>query len=206
LKRALDVALSAFLLIVLSPILLLLALAIRIDSPGPALFWQIRIGREKRPFTIVKFRTMADRGNRVIDQLAEPVVGTASAMRVTRVGSLLRRLSLDELPQLWNVLLGEMSLVGPRPIIPEQLLAIPEEYEIRFAVRPGLTGLSQVRGRRRLDWMDQLKTDVEYVRTRSAGLDLRIILLTAGVVFSGDGVYDPHAKNGRNYLRGGGKS
>jgi lipopolysaccharide/colanic/teichoic acid biosynthesis glycosyltransferase len=118
----------------------------------------------------------------------------------------LRRLSLDELPQLWNVLLGEMSLVGPRPIIPEQLLAIPEEYEIRFAVRPGLTGLSQVRGRRRLDWMDQLKTDVEYVRTRSAGLDLRIILLTAGVVFSGDGVYDPNAKNWRNYLRGGGKS
>ena len=205
-KRALDVALSAFLLIVLSPILLLLALAIRIDSPGPALFWQTRIGREKRPFTIVKFRTMADRGNRVIDQLAEPVVGTASDMRVTRVGSLLRRLSLDELPQLWNVLLGEMSLVGPRPIIPEQLLAIPEEYEIRFAVRPGLTGLSQVRGRRRLDWMDQLKTDVEYVRTRSAGLDLRIILLTAGVVFSGDGVYDPNAKNWRNYLRGGGKS
>ena len=205
-KRALDVALSVFLLILLSPILLLLAVAIRLDSPGPALFRQTRVGLQKRPFTIVKFRTMADRGEKVVDQLAEPVVGTAGDTRVTRVGGILRRLSLDELPQLWNVLFGEMSLVGPRPLIPEQLLAIPEEYDIRFAVRPGLTGLSQVRGRRRLDWMDQLKTDVEYVRTRSAGLDLRIILLTAGVVFSGDGVYDPNAKNWRNYLRGGGKS
>ena len=205
-KRGLDVALSAFLLVLLSPILLLLAIAIRLDSPGPALFRQTRVGLQKRPFTIVKFRTMADRGKKVIDQLAEPLVGTAGDTRVTRVGGILRRISLDELPQLWNVLFGEMSLVGPRPLIPEQLLAIPEEYDIRFAVRPGLTGLSQVRGRRRLDWMDQLKTDVEYVRTRSAWLDLRILLLTAGVVFSGDGVYDPNAKNWRNYLRGGGKS
>ncbi len=205
-KRTLDVVASIILLVALSPLLLLIGLAIRLDSHGPALFRQIRIGREKRPFTIVKFRTMVDRRNVAADQQAEPVVGSAIDARITRVGRILRRVSLDELPQLWNVLAGEMSFVGPRPVIPEQLAAIPPEFEVRFAVRPGLTGLSQVRGRRRLDWMDQLKTDAEYVRTRSILLDTCVLLLTVGVVFSGDGVYDPNAKNWRAYLRGGGKS
>lgn len=187
------------LLVVLSPIFLVLTIWIRLDSPGAAIFSQGRIGRDQRIFRIFKFRTMVARRADQIDQIAEGVL-VGDDQRITRAGRFLRRTSLDELPQLWNMLLGEMNVVGPRPLIPEQLPAIPPEYLSRFDVPPGLTGLAQVRGRRSLDWLVQLAADREYVEQRSLWLDLKIIAHTVVVVFSGSGVYDPNAKNWRDYL------
>jgi lipopolysaccharide/colanic/teichoic acid biosynthesis glycosyltransferase len=190
------------LLVLLSPVLLVLALAVRLDSPGPALFRQTRIGKNQIPFEIVKFRSMGSRPAGAIDQKREGVLGASDA-RITRVGRFLRRTSLDELPQLWNMLLGQMSIVGPRPFIPEQIDAIPAPYLVRFDVAPGLTGLAQVRGRRALDWMDQLAADKEYIETRSLAGDIRIIVETVRVVLTGEGVYDANARNWRDYLPGG---
>jgi lipopolysaccharide/colanic/teichoic acid biosynthesis glycosyltransferase len=187
------------LLIVLSPIFLLLTIWVRLDSPGKAIFAQDRLGMEQRLFKILKFRTMTARPAAQIDQIAEGVLGSDDH-RITRAGRFLRRTSLDELPQLWNMLRGEMNIVGPRPLIPEQLAAIPPDYMSRFNVPPGLTGLAQVRGRRSLDWLMQLAADREYVENRNLWLDLKIIARTVVVVFSGSGVYDPNAKNWRDYL------
>lgn len=187
------------LLIILSPIFLVLTIWIRIDSPGAAIFSQSRVGRDQRIFRILKFRTMVARRAEQIDQVAEGVL-VGDDRRITRAGRFLRRTSLDELPQLWNMLLGEMNIVGPRPLIPEQLPAIPPEYLSRFDVPPGLTGLAQVRGRRSLDWLVQLAADCEYVEQRSLWLDLKIIARTVVVVFSGSGVYDPKARNWRDHL------
>ena len=120
--------------------------------------------------------------------------------RITRVGRLLRVSSLDELPQLWNVLMGDMSLVGPRPVLPEQLDAIPEHLRTRFTVRPGLTGLAQVRGRRSLDWLQVLEADAEYAREASLALDLRILLRTVLVVLRREGIYGGEGENWRTYL------
>lgn len=195
----LRVVIFGLLLIVLSPIFLLLVIWIRLDSPGPAIFAQGRLGRDQRIFRILKFRTMVARRAELIDQVAESVL-VNDDQRITRAGRFLRRTSLDELPQLWNMLLGEMNIVGPRPLIPEQLPAIPPEYLSRFDVPPGLTGLAQVRGRRSLDWLVQLTADREYVEHRSLWLDLKIVARTVVVVFSGSGVYDPNAKNWRDYL------
>jgi lipopolysaccharide/colanic/teichoic acid biosynthesis glycosyltransferase len=199
-KRIADVALAALLIALTAPLLAIVAILIRLDSPGPALFRQVRVGRDKLPFVICKFRTMVHRDVRHVEQKTEAVLTSERDSRITRLGRLLRRSSLDELPQLWNILRGDMTFVGPRPLLSEQLLAIPAEYEDRFAVQPGVTGLAQVRGRRGLDWLDQLKSDVEYVHSRSVALDIRIVLRTVGVVLSGSGTYSPTAKNWREYL------
>jgi lipopolysaccharide/colanic/teichoic acid biosynthesis glycosyltransferase len=195
----LRIVVFGILLLVLSPIFLVLAAWIMLDSPGPAIFSQSRLGRGQRIFRILKFRTMVARRADQIDQVAEGVL-VGDDQRITRAGRFLRRTSLDELPQLWNMLLGEMNVVGPRPLIPEQLPAIPPEHLSRFDVPPGLTGLAQVRGRRSLDWLVQLAADCEYVERRSLWLDLTILARTVAVVFSGSGVYDPKAKNWRDYL------
>jgi lipopolysaccharide/colanic/teichoic acid biosynthesis glycosyltransferase len=201
LSRALDVALAAALLVLLSPLMLLIALAVRLDSPGPVLYRQRRLGLTLRPFTLNKFRTMqhgashdahrayvlsliagqdTPRGNGSIYKLTEDE-------RVTRVGLLLRRSSLDELPQLWNVLRGEMALVGPRPPIPYEVEHYPAHWFERFAVKPGLTGLWQVSGRSQLTLEQMVALDVEYVRRRSPWLDLSILARTLPVVLSGRG-------------------
>ena len=199
LKRMLDVVLAALAIVALSPLLVALALWIRLDSPGPALFRQRRIGRNGAPFRVLKFRTMHHRDPDSIDQLKEAVVSAGEDPRITQAGRFLRRTSLDELPLLFNILKGEMSLVGPRPLLPEQVEVVPPEYSCRFEVRPGLTGLAQVRGRRGLAWLDQLAADAEYVRRHNLLYDLRLIAKTAQVVLTGSGVYGGEGQNWRAY-------
>lgn len=198
-KRAFDMAVSAVLLLLLAPVLLLIAVLIRLDSRGRVFFLQRRVGQGRSEFRIVKFRTMVERDPDAIDQHAEVVVSGGVDPRITRVGRFLRATSLDELPQLWNILRGDMSFVGPRPVIPEQLVAVPQEYMCRFDVRPGLTGLAQVRGRRSLGWLEQLAADAEYVRDHSFIYDLKLMLLTVYVVLTAKGVYGEEGQNWRAY-------
>jgi lipopolysaccharide/colanic/teichoic acid biosynthesis glycosyltransferase len=197
--RLLDVVAAAVLIVILLPLLLLVALAVRLDSPGPALFRQVRLGRDRRPFTMLKFRTMTvggdDRAHREL--IARELAGEdasvggswklADDVRVTRIGRLLRRTSLDELPQLFNVLVGSMSLVGPRPCLSWEADQFPRQYADRFTVRPGITGLWQVSGRSRLGTLDMLRLDAEYARAWRFWTNVRILLLTVPVVLRRDG-------------------
>jgi lipopolysaccharide/colanic/teichoic acid biosynthesis glycosyltransferase len=197
--RLLDLIGAAALLVLLSPLLVLVALTVRIDSSGPAIYRQRRVGRHLEPFSVAKFRTMregarADRHREHVigmiaadERGARPMVKLEEDDRVTRVGSLLRRTSLDELPQLWNVLRGEMSLVGPRPPIQYEVDRYPPEAFRRFAVRPGLTGLWQVRGRSLLTFRKMIELDTEYVERRSLPLNIKILLLTLPTVIHGKG-------------------
>lgn len=198
-KRLFDVLSSAVALALVLPLLALIWLAIRLDSKGSALFVQTRIGRQQQPFQIFKFRTMFVRDPDAIDQHGEQVVVGGRDPRITRVGRFLRATSLDELPQLLNILKGDMSVVGPRPIIPEQLEVVPEEYKKRFEVRPGLTGLAQIRGRRSMGWISQLKSDAEYVEQHGFIYDLGIVFKTVYVVLTGSGVYGGEEQNWRAY-------
>jgi lipopolysaccharide/colanic/teichoic acid biosynthesis glycosyltransferase len=200
--RALDVVLSAVLMIVLTPLFALIAFAISLDSRGPVLFRQRRFGRDQKPFVVTKFRTMHhgvdhDTHRTFVlgliagDHPERPNGGPQFKMiddeRVTRVGRLLRRSSLDELPQLWNVLRGDMSLVGPRPPIPYEVEHYPPHWFARFAVKPGLTGLWQVSGRSDLALEEMVALDVEYARRRSLWLNLWILARTVPAVLSGRG-------------------
>jgi lipopolysaccharide/colanic/teichoic acid biosynthesis glycosyltransferase len=199
-KRALDVTLASALFVVAGPVLLLLCCLVRLTSTGPALFRQERVGRDMRPFTMLKLRSMYV-GN---DDLAHRayVTGMLSAAegasarhgglfklvgdrRITPIGAWLRRTSLDELPQLINVLRGEMSLVGPRPMLPWEADLLAESYRPRFTVKPGMTGLWQVSGRSRLSMHAALELDVEYVRRRSIAVDLSILARTMPALFRG---------------------
>ena len=182
------------------PVMLVLWMWVRLDSPGPVLFRHMRLGRDEQPFEIFKFRTMHHRDPATVDLLTEPVITNGLDTRITRAGRFLRATSLDELPQLWNILRGDMSIVGPRPVLPQQRRAIPADCLLRFAVRPGLTGLAQVRGRRGLDWMAKLASDVEYVREAGFFYDLGLIFRTLWVVVTRRGVYGEADKNWRAYL------
>jgi lipopolysaccharide/colanic/teichoic acid biosynthesis glycosyltransferase len=181
-KRALDVGVSLFLLMLMSPVAVLCAIAIYLRMGPPILFRQSRPGRDERPFQLYKFRTM-----REVDQPGRRV---SDRDRVTQVGRTLRRTSLDELPTLWNVLRGDMSLVGPRPLLLRYLPYFTEEERLRFTVRPGITGLAQIRGRNLLAWSDRLASDIEYVERWSLRLDVKIIGRTVGQVLRGEGVLD----------------
>jgi lipopolysaccharide/colanic/teichoic acid biosynthesis glycosyltransferase len=200
--RAIELVVSVALLVLLLPVLIVIAVAIRLDSSGPVLFRQRRVGRELEPFTVNKFRTMHNGVGHdahrafVLDLIAGhkpeprergPRFKLAGDERVTRVGRLLRRSSLDELPQLWNVLRGEMSLVGPRPSIPYEVEHYPPHWSARFAVKPGLTGLWQVSGRSELTLEQMAALDTEYVRRRSLWLNLSILARTVPVVLSARG-------------------
>jgi lipopolysaccharide/colanic/teichoic acid biosynthesis glycosyltransferase/acetyltransferase-like isoleucine patch superfamily enzyme len=190
LARAVDLVLASLLLVVLSPLLLAAYLAVRLDSPGAGIFRQERVGLGGRTFTMLKFRTMRsgcsheshrDYVTRLMVGQAEPVDGLYKLdcdPRVTRVGALLRRASIDELPQLVNVLRGTMSLVGPRPALPWEVELFPAWARTRFSVRPGITGLWQVSGRSRLTMTEGLRLDVEYVEHRGFWIDIRILLRT----------------------------
>jgi lipopolysaccharide/colanic/teichoic acid biosynthesis glycosyltransferase len=199
-KRTVDIVLSLALIIAVAPLLLFLCLLVRSTSAGPALFRQERLGRDKRPFTLLKLRTMyidnddwihRDYVTRLLsaDQAAPAENGGLFKLdadpRKTPLGTWLRRTSLDELPQLFNVLYGEMSLVGPRPVLPWEAQMFDEAYQPRFAVKPGITGLWQVNGRSRLSMRKALELDVEYVIRRSFVLDLAILLRTVPAVFGG---------------------
>lgn len=200
--RALDIAGSGILLVVLAPLFGLIALAVKLDSAGPALFRQRRLGYEIKPFTVHKFRTMEQGATE--DQHREFVTGLINGQtpetpgprfkmtedpRVTRCGRLLRRSSLDELPQLWNVLRGEMSLVGPRPPIPYEVEQYPPHWFARFAAKPGLTGLWQVSGRSDVTLEEMVALDIEYIQNRSLWLNLKIILRTVPAVLSAKGAW-----------------
>jgi lipopolysaccharide/colanic/teichoic acid biosynthesis glycosyltransferase len=191
-KRALDLLLAVTALVILSPVLLMVAMAVKLDSRGPVFFKQRRLGHGRRPFTVLKFRSMrvnvddaihreyvtemlargnADRGPTGMYKLEDDP-------RITRVGRVLRRTSLDELPQLINVIHGSMSLTGPRPALAWEASLFTPQEEIRFAVKPGITGLWQVKGRNRLTMKEALALDVEYVKTRSISRDCVILAAT----------------------------
>jgi len=180
-KRALDLALTVPALIVLSPVFALVALAVRASLGSPVIFKQQRPGMHERPFTLYKFRTMRD---------ARDAQGALlpDSRRLTRLGAFLRATSLDELPELVNVLRGDMSLVGPRPLLMEYLPLYSPEQRRRHDVRPGVTGLAQVNGRNALTWREKFALDIEYVDHVSVALDLRILLLTIGSVVRSEGI------------------
>jgi len=193
--RVLDLVATVAIVIVLAPLLLLIALIIKLDSPGPVLFRQQRIGRDRKPFMVAKFRTMHHGADHEVHrdyvlgliQSGTPAPKLAGDVRVTRFGGLLRRTSLDELPQLWNVLRGDMSLVGPRPPIPYEVEHYPPHWFGRFAVKPGVTGLWQVSGRSEVSLERMIELDIEYVRRRSPWFNVWILLRTVPAVLSARG-------------------
>jgi lipopolysaccharide/colanic/teichoic acid biosynthesis glycosyltransferase len=200
-KRVIDVALGLVALVLLSPVFVLVAIAVRFSSKGPVLFRQERVGRGQRPFTMFKFRTMYvgldDAEHRAyVRAMLTPGEDFEAAQsglhkldddRITAVGRVLRRMSLDELPQLLNVIAGSMSLVGPRPVLPWEVELLDQADHIRFEVKPGMTGLWQVSGRSRLPMSEAFQLDREYVAQQSFQLDLKILLKTLpAVLFAGD--------------------
>ncbi len=197
-KRVVDILGAAILLVVLSPVMLAIALATWIDSGPPIIYRSQRLGRYGDPIVVLKFRTMRDGSHH---HLAELLTANEERRleyevnrklrddpRKTRVGSFLRRSSLDELPQMWNVLRGEMSLIGPRPYFPDELLGRPESIEL-LSVRPGITGLWQVNGRSDRTFEERLSLELRYVRRRSLTLDFKILILTVRAVLTGRGAY-----------------
>jgi lipopolysaccharide/colanic/teichoic acid biosynthesis glycosyltransferase len=184
-RRAVDVAVSATLLVLTLPLLIAAMLAIRLESPGPALYRQRRIGQGGRAFDLLKLRTMVDGAEHIGAGLA---VDEHDA-RITHVGALLRRSSLDELPNLVNVLRGEMSLIGPRPTVPVQVQQYTPRQRGRLAIKPGLTGWAQVNGRASLPWSERIELDLHYIEHRSLALDLRILWRTPALVLGGSGLY-----------------
>ncbi|MCS6939605.1 MAG: sugar transferase [Roseiflexus sp.] len=194
-KRAMDLALTLLAAPLVIPLGVAIAIIVRLDSPGPAIFRQRRIGRDGRPFICYKFRTMvvdAEQRKAELAALNEadgPLFKMRNDPRMTRVGRVLRRYSLDELPQLWNILRGEMSWVGPRPATPEEVAQYEDWHYRRLTVVPGLTGLSQVLGRSDISFDEMVRLDIFYTENWTPGMDLRILLQTIPVVISGRGAY-----------------
>ena len=191
-SRALDVLISATLLVLTSPLLAIAALAIRLESRGPVFYRQLRVGKDGEPFQLWKLRTMV-RGAEAMGAGIYVLEGDA---RITRVGRLLRRFSLDELPNLVNVLRGEMAIVGPRPTVQEQVDRYTDRQRRRLEVKPGITGWAQVNGRTSLPWPERIELDVWYVDHRSLWLDLKILLKTARMLLTGHGLYSEDLKQG----------
>jgi sugar transferase EpsL len=191
-KRTLDIFLAGLGILLLWPVLLLVAAVVRVSLGRPVLFRQRRPGLNSRIFEIIKFRTMAEKrdaeGNYLPDEY-----------RQTRVGRILRTTSLDELPELWNVLRGEMSIVGPRPLLPEYLVMYNAEQARRHDIRPGITGLAQVEGRNSLSWEEKLRLDVWYVDNYSLALDLRLICRTVWKVLSAADVNETGSATTRKF-------
>ncbi|WP_377272557.1 sugar transferase [Peterkaempfera sp. SMS 1(5)a] len=177
-KRGGDLAVAVPAGIIAIPLVLLIALLVRATMGGPVVFRQMRTGRDGVEFEILKFRTMRDR--RFPDEEDAP--------RITRLGRLLRATSLDELPQLWNVIRGDMGVIGPRPTLPEQVVHYSPRQRGRLAVRPGLTGWAQVQGRNSISWPERIELDLWYIEHRSLRLDLRIVLRTVGVLLRPTGI------------------
>ena len=184
-NRAADIALAGLGLVLTSPLLGAAALAIKLEDGGPALYRQTRVGKDGADFDVLKLRTMV---------VGAEGKGSGYAVdrgdaRITRVGRLLRRTSIDELPQLWNVVRGDMSVIGPRPTLRYQVDRYTERQRRRLEVRPGLTGWAQIHGRATLPWADRIELDVWYVENKGPLLDVKIVLRTIRMLFSGDGIY-----------------
>ena len=178
-----DKVLALAAAIITLPVSLVAAICIRIEDGGPVMFKQTRPGLHEQPFQLLKFRTMIVNADNCIDAKGEP-----TRRRITRTGRLLRSSSLDELPQLINVLRGDMSVVGPRPILYERAERLNPEQKRRFAIKPGITGLAQISGRNQIRWSERLKLDLEYVDHRGIGLDLKILFKTIKVVLFREGM------------------
>lgn len=199
LQRVLESALAAAALILTAPVMALVALLVRLDSPGPVLFRQKRVGKGGRLFNFVKFRTMHHDARERFPQLyayqytpeeiEQLFFKVPSDPRVTRIGEWLRRTTLDELPNFWNVLTGDMALVGPRPEIPEMLPYYRDEHLVKFSGPPGVTGLAQISGRGRLRFLETADLDAEYARNRSFWLDVRILARTLSLIVRQDGAF-----------------
>jgi len=181
LKRLFDILASAFGLLLLSPVILIVAWQVRRKLGSPVFFRQTRPGLHGKPFEMIKYRTMRD----AFDENGKPL---PDSERITPFGRFLRSTSLDELPELWNVLKGDMSLVGPRPLLMEYMDYYTDEEMLRHTVRPGVTGLAQVSGRNATTWNDRLAHDVQYVKTQTLWLDIKIIFKTIYQVFKREGV------------------
>lgn len=194
-KRILDIAASSILLILLSPLFLITAIAIKIEDPGPALYKQIRTGKWGRLFTIYKYRSMIMGADKMKTQLQDKnetggvIFKIKQDPRLTRVGRIIRKLSIDELPQLWNVLKGDMSLVGPRPPVPGEVKKYQYSDRKRLDVTPGITCIWQVSGRSEIDFKGQVRLDVQYIENQSFGGDILILLKTIPAVLLGKGAY-----------------
>ena len=184
-RRAFDIVVAGTALLLSSPLLALAAIAIRLESPGRVIYRQRRVGRDGHEFDVLKLRTMVDGAEHIGAGLAVNV-GDA---RITRVGKLLRRTSLDELPNLVNVLRGEMAIVGPRPTLPSQVAQYTERERGRLAVRPGITGWAQINGRTSLPWAERIELDLWYIEHRSWRLDLKILWRSVRMVLHGEGLY-----------------
>jgi lipopolysaccharide/colanic/teichoic acid biosynthesis glycosyltransferase len=184
-RRAVDVAVAASVLVLSSPLLLLAIVAIRLESRGRAIYRQRRVGQGGREFDVLKLRTMVTGA----EALGAGLAVDEGDSRITRTGAWLRRTSLDELPNLWNVLRGEMSLIGPRPTVPAQVALYNERQRGRLQIKPGMTGWAQVNGRASLPWSERIELDLYYIAHRSVLLDARILLRTVRVLLGGGGVY-----------------
>ena len=199
LKRALDITAGSIAVVLLAPVLAVCAIAIKLDSPGPVLFRQRRIGRDNEPFEVLKFRSMCDGADTQKHEVAPLNVhggGTDVGMfkipedpRITRVGAFLRRYSLDELPQLFNIVRGEMSLVGPRPLIETEDRQVEGRFRRRLGITPGLTGLWQVHGRSDIPFQEMVTLDYLYVTNWSLWGDVKLLMRTVSAVFRGRGAY-----------------
>ncbi len=187
-RRAIDMAVSGVALLLSAPLVALAMVAIRLESTGHPIYRQRRVGLRGREFEVLKLRTMVHGAEH---QGAGLAVNENDA-RITRVGALLRRTSLDELPNLLNVLRGEMSLIGPRPTLPHQVAAYDERQRGRLAIRPGITGWAQVNGRAALPWSERIELDLYYIEHRSWRLDLEILKRTPAMVLGGSGLYKGH--------------
>jgi exopolysaccharide biosynthesis polyprenyl glycosylphosphotransferase len=194
-KRLIDMTVSSLALLVLLPVMFIIALLVRLESPGPIIFRQIRIGRYGKPFIFYKFRSMRENAQELrplIEHMNEKdgtVFKIKHDPRITKTGRVLRKYSLDELPQLFNVLKGDMSLVGPRPLAASDVCMLDMPYYRRLAVPPGCTGLWQVSGRSNMDFEEWMRLDLYYVDNISFGLDMKILMKTIPAVLKGEGAY-----------------
>lgn len=183
LKRAFDIVVSTFFIVLLTliPVLILVPLAIKLTSKGPVIFKQTRVGKDEKPFVMYKFRTM------IPEQYRPDGTEIMSEDRITKIGKLLRKTSLDELPQLFNILNGTMSIIGPRPMLDYQAPRCIGEEKLRFQMRPGLTGLAQVKGRNNIVWEERIQYDIEYIKSFTFWLDIVILFKTVLLVFKRQG-------------------
>ena len=184
-RRCVDLVVATTVLVLSAPFLALAIVAIRLESRGGAIYRQRRVGLRGHEFDVLKLRTMVDGA----EQIGAGLLVADGDERITRVGALLRRTSLDELPNLLNVVRGEMSLIGPRPTVPSQVAHYDDRQRGRLAVKPGITGWAQVNGRAALPWPERIELDLWYVEHRTLALDLRILARTAEMVLSGHGLY-----------------
>jgi lipopolysaccharide/colanic/teichoic acid biosynthesis glycosyltransferase len=184
-RRVFDIVVAGAALVVTSPVLLVAIVAIRLESPGHPIYRQRRIGRDGEPFDMLKLRTMVHGA----DGIGAGLAINEGDPRITRVGAILRRYSIDELPNLVNVLRGEMSVIGPRPTVPVQVEQYSERQRGRLKVKPGITGWAQINGRAALPWSERIELDLYYVERRSLGLDLKILARSLRLVVSGRGLY-----------------